>query len=217
MSSTNKAVSNGKNNFTDNNPFNQLNFHIDYRLSQLNTLKICKVIKNHGNNICDVKPLVCETDNDGNPVEPPVLSKLPAIAAQGGLSGLVVAYQAGDIVYCGFSDRDISLVKKTRSQGAPVTAETTPLSSGVILGALLVQNPNIYVKITDKIYLAGADVMVSDNINVAGNATVAVDIEAGGNVEGGTYSTGGQSGQTKTVTAVTPTAPLVFVNGLLVG
>ncbi len=111
MSTNNKAVKTGKTNFTDNNVFNQLDFHIDYRLSQLNTMKICKVVKNYGNNVCDVKPLVSELDNDGNPVEPPVLSKLPAIALQGGVAGVIIEYKAGDIVFCGFADRDISLVK----------------------------------------------------------------------------------------------------------
>lgn len=182
MSTTNKAVSNGKTNFTDNNVFNQLDFHIDYRLSQLNTMKICKVVKNYGGNVCDVKPLVAEIDNDGNPVEPPVLSKLPAISVQGGVAGVIIEYKAGDIVFCGFSDRDISLVKKTRNQGAPVTSETTPLSSGVILGALLVQNPNIYVKITDKIYLTGAQVIISDDIEAAKNLTLQGDADINGGV-----------------------------------
>ena len=182
MSTTNKAVSNGKTNLTDNNVFNQLDFHIDYRLSQLNTMKICKVVKNYGGNVCDVKPLVAEIDNDGNPVEPPVLSKLPAISVQGGVAGVIIEYKAGDIVFCGFSDRDISLVKKTRNQGAPVTSETTPLSSGVILGALLVQNPNIYVKITDKIYLTGAQVIISDDIEAAKNLTLQGDADINGGV-----------------------------------
>lgn len=187
MSSTNNAVSNGKTNFTDNNFFNQLDFHIDYRLSQLNTMKICKVIKNYGGNICDVKPLISELDNNSNPIEPPILSKLPSICRQGGLSGLIIEYQAGDIVFCGFSDRDISLVKKTRKQGAPATSETTPLASGVILGALLVQSPNIYVKITDKIYLTGAEVIIAEDIQAAknlalqGNANISGALTVGGN------------------------------------
>lgn len=183
MSTTNKAVSNGKDNFTDNNVFNQLDFHIDYRLSQLNTMKICRVVKNYGNNVCDVKPLVAKLDNNGNPVEPPVLSKLPSISVQGGMAGVIIEYKAGDIVFCGFSDRDISRVKRTRKQGAPVTFGTTPLSSGVILGALLVQSPNIYVKITDKIYLTGAQVIISDNIEVAKNLALQGNLTVGGTIE----------------------------------
>lgn len=190
MSTTNT----GKDITTDNNLFNMLDFHIDYRLGLVNTIKVCAITVAYDDNTCDVKPLVPELDTASNPVAPQVLKKLPILQIQGGNAGLIIKYSVGDIVLCGFADRDITAVKAMRRQAAPLTAGVTPLNSGIVLGAVLFKNPQIYVKITDKIYLTGANVAISNDIQAAANAQITGNAAIGGATTiGGNIEVGGMA------------------------
>ncbi|MDR1942142.1 MAG: hypothetical protein LBQ47_07425 [Endomicrobium sp.] len=113
-------IKSSKNKYTDNNSYNLMEHLISLKLEKLNTLKLCKVVSVNEDKTLNVKNLVPETDTDGKAIEPVIWKDFPILQMQGGSAAFQIEYNAGDIVLCGFCDRDIQSVKRNgKKQAAP--------------------------------------------------------------------------------------------------
>ena len=56
-----------------------------------------------------------------------------SLGLQGGANGIVIDPQVGDIGYCGFCSRDISLVKRIRDMAAMNVYRVSDISDAVFL------------------------------------------------------------------------------------
>ncbi len=197
---------------TKYNSFNQLKYLIKHDIMGINTLKICQVVKVNADGTLNVKNMVCHLDAKLEPIEPVVIKNLPILRTQGGTSGFQIAYNVGDIVLVGFCDRDIQAVKRSKAQSAPSTLLPFPLSSGIVLGAVLFAEQSIYVKVTDKIYLIG-NTTLTGNIDISGNADIGGNATIGGNADvTGNVTTMGAVDATAYKVAGTAGATIVFLD-----
>lgn len=223
--SENKAYSN-INPDVKYNSFNQLKYLIKQEIMNINTLKICQVVKVNNDGTLNIKNMVCHLDAKLEPIEPVIIKNVPILRTQGGTSGFQIAYNVGDIVLVGFCDRDIQAVKRSKAQAAPSTLLPFPLSSGIVLGAVLFAEQSIYVKVTDKIYLVGnteitGNLEVSGNTEIGGKLEVTGDVEAKSNLEvigevkATAYSVGTQAGASLTFVDAGGNTHTV-VNGIIV-
>lgn len=171
--------------------FQSLDFFIDNKILEINTLKLCQVTKVNANNTLNVKQLVLSLDGQKKPIPAVEWPNFPILRQQGGTSGFVIEYNVGDIVLVGFCDRDPQAVVRSKKESAPTTYLPFPLSGGIVLGAVLFNVPEVYVKTTDKVYCAG-DLDVSKNANIQKNLTVEKNCEIEGNcsITGNTDMTG---------------------------
>lgn len=208
------------------NSFNQLKYLIKQEIMGINTLKVCQVVKVNADNTLNIKNMVCRLDAQMKPIEPIVWENVPILRTQGGTSGFQIAYNVGDIVLVGFCDRDYNAVKRSKAQAAPSTLLPFPLSSGIVLGAIFFEEQNIYVKVSDKIYLFGnteitGNLEVSGKTEIGGKLEVKSDIEAKSNLEvtgdvkAATYTVGTQAGASLTFVDAGGNTHTV-VNGIIV-
>lgn len=194
--------------------FQALDFFIDNKILEINTLKLCQVTKVNNNNTVNVKQLVLNLDGQKKPIPAVEWPNFPILRQQGGTSGFVIEYKVGDIVLVGFCDRDPQAVIRSKKESAPTTYLPFPLSGGIVLGAVLFANAQVYLKTTDKVYCVG-NFDVSLNANIQGNLTVGGDSNVTGNNEAASYSVGGTPGATLTFRDENGD-PHSVVNGIIV-
>ena len=193
--------------------FQALEFFIDNKILEINTLKICKVTKVNAKTL-NVKPLVLKLDGEKKPIPATEYTELPIMQTQGGTGAFVIEYNVGDIVLVGFCDRDTQSVVRSKKESAPSTYTPFPLSSGLVLGAVLFANAQVYLKVTDKVYCVG-NFDVSLNANIQGNLKVGGDVTTTGKNDAASYSVGGTAGATLTFTDLAGNSHSV-VNGIIV-
>lgn len=207
-----------------NSDANQINYAINQELLQLNTLMLCKVIQYYPNTrTCDVTPIINSISGNGTPINPPTLFKCPISDVVGNGCGIEIAYSAGDIVYVGFCQRDISNIRDWWANGnTTINAPFNPqsyricdIADGIILFRVSNQAPTIKIKITTDgidIESVGKPVTINAqtiNANITGNASITaneVDINSG-NINLGSGGAGVLTGNTTfsvTVTGVQP-------------
>lgn len=205
----------GSQNLTTNlTDFNALDFYIDGKILKINTIKICKVTAINDDKTLNVLPMVKKLDGKKEPISTNELKGLPILRQQGGTSGFIVDYSVGDIVLVGFCDRDSQAVIRSKKEAAPATYTPFPLSAGIVLGAVLFEEAQIYVKVTDKIYCVG-DLSLTGNAEISGNVDITGNVNTTGNNEATTYSVGGTAGVSLTFTDMAGVTHTV-INGIMV-
>lgn len=211
----------GSQNLTTNlTDFNALDFYIDGKLLQINTIKICKVTAVNADKTLNVSPMVKKLNGKKEPLKANELKGFPVLRQQGGTSGFVIDYSVGDIVLVGFCDRDSQAVIRSKKESAPSTYTPFPLSAGIVLGAVLFEDAQIYVKVTDKIYCVG-NLDVSKNVNIQNNLTVEKNCEItgnctiSGNLDANKYAVGGVGGVSLTFKDLEGVEHTV-INGIMV-
>ena len=135
--------------------FSALEYWFRKKMESVNTIKLCRITKANEDGTCDAETLVNEINPYTNQGTPLKLPSLPVLRQQGGAGGFIINYAPGDIVLVGFCDKDIQAVVRSKDFAAPGTALQFPLSSGIILGAVLYNNPTVSVTATDKVYISG--------------------------------------------------------------
>jgi hypothetical protein len=188
--------------------FNTLDFYIDGKLLRINTIKICKITSVNDDGTVNVLPMVNRLNGKKEPLPTVELKGFPILRQQGGNSGFIIEYQVGDIVLVGFCDRDPQAVIRSKKEAAPSTFTPFPLSGGIVLGAVLFEDAQIYVKVSDKIYCVG-------DLSLSGNAKISGNVETDGNNEAASYSVGGTAGATLSFTDMAGVTHSV-VNGIIV-
>jgi hypothetical protein len=157
-------------------------FIIEGRLARLNTLKVCVVEAVNADGTLNVRNLVLATDLQGHTIASILWEKLPILKVQGGVSGFFIDYQVGDIVLCGFCDRDINGAMKANGASAPPTKTIMPLNSGLVLGSLSSNAQDVFIKMLQEGIEVNGNMTITGNITINGNITVDGDITASGNI-----------------------------------
>lgn len=175
---------------TDKSIANVIDFAINRRLMDVNTMLLCEVLAVNGTKL-RVKSLLNYLDTKGNPIDPPIIYDVPTMMIVGGNAGVIIEYQIGDNVVVGFCQRDISGVKSTQNRQNPSTYRKFSLSDGIVLGKFSNILPTVYVKVTNNgVEIKGPDIKIisdgtatvqaqtanieADEVNLGNNATANV-------------------------------------------
>lgn len=92
-----------------------------------------------------VKILTLRTNADNNNVELGEIHNVPYFRLQGGKNAVIIDPQVGDIGYCGFCSRDISIVKRIRAMAAQNMSRISDVSDAVYFGGWGSVAPEQYV------------------------------------------------------------------------
>jgi len=132
--------------------FGALLFQINQSLARVNTCTLVKIVSvdDPGGvapvGFVSVKPLVNMVDGAGNGREHGLLHQLPYFRLQGGTNAVIINPAVGDIGIALFADKDISKVKKTKSQANPGSGSRHSMSDGLYIGGVLNGTPTQYIQ-----------------------------------------------------------------------
>jgi hypothetical protein len=127
-----------------NGPVNQLDYIIQSKLYDINTMLPCEIIgvlSNGGQTFYNAQSLINPRnakgqpalDENGIPVPPPILYNVTAGIIAGNNCAIIVPYAVGDKVWIDFCQRDITNTKDAKFvQTTPASARALSLSDGVI-------------------------------------------------------------------------------------
>lgn len=135
------------NNFGGGAEFKQI---VMNALSLINTGELVKVTAVQSNGLApvgfvSVKPLTMRMNADNNNVELSEIHNVPFFRLQGGANAFIVDPQVGDIGYCGFCSRDISIVKRIRDFAGTNAIRYSDISDAVFFGGWSANTPQQYV------------------------------------------------------------------------
>jgi hypothetical protein len=130
-----------------NNKTNALNYAINSKLMNVNTVLPCRIYAISGIRY-DITPIINVLDARGQPHINPNVHDVPAMQIVGGNAGIIIEYQVGDIVCVGFSQRDISNIKYSWTTQNPASYRKHAIADAIILGKLSNTTPTINIKIT---------------------------------------------------------------------
>lgn len=153
-------------------------FFISQMLNDIQTLALVKIEGVHLNadglvEFVDVKPLVNQMTGDRKAVEHGVIHKIPYFRLQGGLNGIIMDPEKGDIGVCGFCSRDISAVVATKKTANPGSFRKFDWSDGIYFGGTLNKAPSQYIQFTkDGINIVSDKVKFSGEVEIEKTLTV---------------------------------------------
>jgi hypothetical protein len=111
-----------------------------------------------------VKPLTLRTDADNNNIEQSIIHGVPYFRLQGGTNAIICDPQVGDIGWCGFCSRDISLVKRIRAMAATNVYRVSDISDAVFFGGWSNKTPTQYIMFNEN----GLNIKTTGNVNING-------------------------------------------------
>ena len=135
--------------------YNQLAFVISQFINRVQTTTLVRVesVTNDGGvspvGYVDVTPLVNQVDGNGIPTPHVTIYNVPYMRVQGGTNAVILDPRKGDIGICSFASRDISKVKKTKTQANPGSARKFSYADGLYIGGVLNGAPTQYVQFSD--------------------------------------------------------------------
>lgn len=204
--------------------FNNLAFMVQQALSKMQTATLVRIeaCTNAGAlspvGYVDVTPLVNQLDGQGNPTPHVTIYNVPYFRLQGGVNGIIIDPQKGDIGIAVFASRDISKVKVTKKQGNPGSFRQYNFADGMYIGGVLNGTPTQYVQFSSsgirihspsQVKLdAPAIVLEADTIDLNGSTSTTITTPTftvnGATVLNGTISqTGGGAAEFSGSMAVT--------------
>lgn len=151
---------------TQASDYNALTFFFNQMILKKHTMTLVRVIAATSDSV-DVQPLVNQLDGSGNPHPQGILYSLPVFKLQGGLSGIIVNPQKGDIGLAIFADRDISTVIDTKAQASPPSKRVMSMSDGIYIGGVLNAAMTQYI-----MFGSGIIDILSPSTRVNGNLSV---------------------------------------------
>ena len=126
-----------------------VDFAIDKRQLNINTLILAEVQIVNADGTLTVKSLLNYKSASNQPIDPPVLFEVPQGVIQGGSAGIIIEYQVGDQVLVGFIQRDISTLKATRQQSTPQLNHMHSIMDGFIICCWPQSAPTVFIKVTN--------------------------------------------------------------------
>lgn len=111
-----------------------------------------------------VRPLTMRMNADNNNIELGEINNVPFFRLQGGTNAFIADPQVGDIGYCGFCSRDISIVKRIRDFAGTNTIRYSDISDAVFFGGWSAKTPTQYIQFLD----SGINIKSTGNINING-------------------------------------------------
>lgn len=134
-------------------------------LGKIHTLTLAKVITvNASENTCSIQPLTMLIDGANVAYERGIIENVPCFLLQGGANGIICNPVAGDIGLALFCERDISMVKRNKSQQPPNTKRQYDLNDALYLGGYLNEKPKQYVEFLEN----GINIKSTGDINING-------------------------------------------------
>lgn len=136
-------------------PFDDFNSHafvINQILAQVQTATLVEIVAvtNAGERspvgFVDVRPMVAQVDNAGNPTEHVIIYKVPYMRMQGGNNAIILDPKVGDKGIAVFASRDITHVKNTRKKAGPASFRKFSYADGLYVGGTLNGAPTQYVQ-----------------------------------------------------------------------
>ncbi len=154
------------NNLGGGSQFKQI---IEQMLSLINTGELVKVTAVNASGLApvgfvSVQPLTTRLDADNNKVEQSEIHNVPYFRLQGGTNAIVCDPAVGDIGFCGFCSRDISLVKRIRDMAGTNVYRISDISDAVFFGGWSANTPTQYIQFLD----SGINIKSTGNINING-------------------------------------------------
>ena len=110
-----------------------------------------------------VKILVQRANADGTNVELGEIHNVPYFRLQGGINAVIMDPVKGDIGYCGFCSRDISIVKRIRDIAPQGNYRVSDIADAVFFGGWSSKAPEQYI------WFDG------DDVKIKAKATVVID------------------------------------------
>lgn len=203
--------------------YNNMLFIVERALGKMQTATLVQIVSctNDGDvspvGFVDVLPLVNQIDgsNPPNPTPHITIHGLPYFRIQGGINGIILDPQPGDIGIALFASRDISKVKSTKAQANPGSFRQFDFADGIYLGGVLNGVPEQYIRFTStgieiisptKITLTAPEVVINGALAMSGgDATMTGKLTATGDVEASGISL--QNHVHTSEAAGTPTSP----------
>lgn len=111
-----------------------------------------------------VRPLTLRTDADNNNIEQSEIHGVPYFRLQGGTNAIICDPAVGDIGFCGFCSRDISLVKRIRAMAATNVYRVSDISDAVFFGGWSAKTPTQYIMFKGN----GIDIKSTGDVNING-------------------------------------------------
>ena len=154
-------------------------------------------------------------NNEGIPNVP--MLKLPYFRLQGGANAVIIDPKPGDIGLAAFARRDITEIKRTKTEGPPPSARAYDVSDGIYIGGILNGAPSQWIHFLD----SGIDVVATGKITYTTPAEYEInassfkvtagtaDIIAATNIDGAVTTT-----QTLAVAGATTVAALTSAAGV---
>lgn len=134
-------------------------------IGQMHTVNLVMVKSvSTSTNTCDIQPLTMLIDGSNNAYERGTVYNVPYWRLQGGGNAIVCNPHVGDIGVALFCERDISMVKRNKSQQPPNTKRQFDLNDAIYLGGVLNSNPSQYVEFLD----SGMNIKSTGDINING-------------------------------------------------
>ncbi|RKS87343.1 hypothetical protein DES39_0564 [Orbus hercynius] len=122
---------------------------ISQALKNNSFIQLVKVVAvNIANLTVDIKPLLLGETTDGEIIESSVIYNVKYMRIQSGSSAIIIDPTAGDIGLVSVCDRDISIIKETKTFATPGSGRIHSLSDSIYLGGVLNRTPTQYVKFT---------------------------------------------------------------------
>lgn len=164
-------------------PFNASAFQIAQMLGIMNIAKLVQVQACTNTSAVaavgtvDVLPLVNLLDGQGNSSSYGSIYKLPYFRLQGGTGGFISDPVKGDIGLAVFTDRDSSVVKRTKKQSNPGSWRQFDLADGMYLGGFLNAAPTQYFRfVTDNMGVPTGIQVVDVNGNTITTSSAGINI-----------------------------------------
>lgn len=129
--------------YTDySNSFNELDFVIRQKISNINTAIVVKVVKvKTDTKSVDVLPMVQQISAGGSVVDHGTVYNIPYFMLQGGVNAIFITPAVDDIGLLVCCSRDISSVKNAKQVAPPSSRRMHTFSDGLYIGGFLNQDP----------------------------------------------------------------------------
>ena len=139
-------------NYTDySNSFNELDFVIRQRISNINTAIVVKVVKvKTDTKSVDVLPMVQQISADGSVIDHGTVYNIPYFMLQGGVNAIIITPAVDDIGLLVCCSRDISSVKNAKQVAPPSSRRMHTFSDGLYIGGFLNKDATRFIEFNDK-------------------------------------------------------------------
>lgn len=192
---------------SENSEYNALNFMVVNTIRRMvNTAEVVQVMgveaggSGATSGYVDVRPLVCQTDNENNVIPPTTFYHLPYSRVQGGKAALVIDPIVGDIGIAIFTKRDSSnVVPGTDEPVQPGSFRVYSQADGFYIGGFLNQTPDTFLELDQngnavltaptRVTVNTADCVINADNSIAMNCqTFAVNASVSAGINAPTWS-----------------------------
>lgn len=146
----------------------------------------------------DATPLICQTDADGNALDPVSIPHLPYFRLQHGTAAVICDPKVGDIGLAIFAQQDVSRLNGQTTPVAPGTFRCFDMSDGFYIGGFWGQKPTTFIHIED----SGHVTITAPEAVVVNTTTATVNSSGSTTVDSPTVTITGDTTVQKTLTVL---------------